>query len=157
MENIIKIEEVRDLNLGNMGSLNGSKGASLGMSGMLSALAGYTSYDGYVVETTKHKYHILIDNGQSCCENWGYMVCEDDIEDFLNAELLEVRFTDTALNQAKLNEEFPYGFDDGSIQFVDFVTNKGVLQLAVYNEHNGYYGHSILVAKDEDVLLSDTL
>lgn len=129
---ITQIKEVGSLNLGNVGALNGSKGARLGMSGMISALSDYTSYDGYLVETTEHKYHILIDNGQSCCENWGYMTSEDDLKDYIGTELREVRLTDTALNQAKIDEDFYYG---GNIQFVDFVTDNGVFQIAVRSIH----------------------
>lgn len=43
------------------------------------------------------------------------------------------------------------------IQFVDFVTSRGTFQLAVYNSHNGYYGHGIIVAKDDEILLNETL
>lgn len=71
--------------------------------------------------------------------------------------LREVRCTDTVLKQATLDKAAPYGFDEGGIQFVDFVTNIGTFQLAVYNSHNGYYGHGIIVAKDDDILLDDTL
>ena len=157
MEKILNIEEINNLNLSNFGSDSGSKGASMGMAGMLNALGGYGSYDGFVLTTSRHEYHVLIDNGQSCCENWGYMISEDDTDDFLNSNLLDVRLTDTALNQKKIDEDFEFGLDEGSIQFVDFVTDTGVFQLAVYNEHNGYYGHSIIVAKDDEILLSDTI
>lgn len=95
-------------------------------------------------------------NGQSCCENWGYLSSEDDLTQFIGNELIEVKLTDVALNQSKL-EDSGYYDGDGGIQFVDFVTNKGVFQLAVYNSHNGYYGHGIVVAKDNDILLNDTL
>jgi hypothetical protein len=60
------------------------------------------------------------------------------------------------LNQTVVKESGYYE-DEGGIQFVDFVTDKGVFQLAVYNAHNGYYGHGILVAKDDEILLNDTL
>lgn len=70
---------------------------------------------------------------------------------------MEVKVTDTALNQkvlTKMEEEY---ICNGSIQFVDFITNNGVFQLAVYNVHNGYYGHGILVAKDDEILLDSCL
>lgn len=121
--------------------------------GDLNILPDYTSYIGYSLETTKHKYHILIDNYSFCCEEWGYMTSEDDLKDYIGTELKEVRLTDIALNQAKIDEDFPDGFDFGGIQFVDFVTDNGVFQIAVYNAHNGYYGHSILIAQDEEVLM----
>ena len=128
----------------------------LGMSGMLSAIFGYGKWDGYKIKTENHEFNLLIDNGQSCCESWGYFFLNDDEQDFVGAELLEVNLTDTALNKQKVDESGYYEYA-GGIQFVDFVTNKGVLQIAVYNAHNGYYGHPIIFAKDEEIFHQDTL
>ena len=118
---------------------------------------GWGSFEGYELETDKHIFSVLISGYQNCCESWGYFSTNDDTEDFIGQELLEVKLTDVALNEVRINEDFKYGFDCGGIQFVDFVTNKGVFQLAVYNSHNGYYGHSIYVLKDDTELLSDCL
>jgi hypothetical protein len=156
MEKIIRINEVSECKLTNRG--NSADCAKLGISHMLNILCcGYSSYDGFEVETTDHKYLILIDNGQCCCESWGYFASEDDFGDFIGKELASVELTDKALNHKKV-EESDYYDDEGGIQFVDFkMTNGSVLQFAVYNAHNGYYGHPIIVAKDEDILLADTL
>ncbi|NLW78739.1 MAG: hypothetical protein GXY32_04930 [Ruminococcaceae bacterium] len=147
MDKIKSIGEVQNLQLGNVGPLNGSSGSRLGISQMLSALGGYGSYDGYRVVTDNNTYHVLIDNGQSCCESWGYVCSEDDPQQFVGADLLEVVLTDTALQTAPISEAASY-LDEGGIQFVDFKTDKGTFQLAVYNGHNGYYGHSIIIAKN---------
>lgn len=116
----------------------------------------YKMMDGYKVETDKHTFYVLIDNMQSCCESWGYFSNEDDFNDFIGAELFEINLTDKALNKKKLKESGYYE-DEGGIQFVDFVTSIGVFQLAVYNAHNGYYGHGILVLKDNETVLEDVL
>lgn len=138
--------------------LTGEGGARLGVVQMLNQLSGTESMDGYEVATDQHVYRVLINNEESCCESWGYLASEDDLAPFLGAELREVRLTDTALNMTRVEQSEHYGdMDAGGIQFVDFVTDRGTFQLVVYNAHNGYYGHSILVAKDDDVLLSDTL
>ena len=113
---------------------------------------------------------ILIDNLQNCCENWGYMVSEDNFEDFIGKDLISIELTDTALNKdnieniAKYKQRADYIIEclnfinTGGIQFIDFKMSDGnVLQFAVYNEHNGYYGHSIIVAKDKEILLQNTL
>lgn len=156
MEKVLKIEEVTGLKLGNVGGP--TERVSLGMAQMLNALCGCSEYDGYKITTTEHEYMILIDNGQSCCESWGYFSSDDDFEKFIGQNLHSVELTDTALNRKKLDEVEPYGFYRGGIQFVDFKMGNGsVLQFAVYNAHNGYYGHPIIVAKDKDILLSDTL
>ena len=113
--------------------------------------------DGYQVTTDQHEYRVLIDNWQNCCEKWGYIASEDDLEGYVGAALLEVRLTDTALNTEILEQHDLTYFEEGSIQFVDFVTDQGTFQLAVYNGHNGYYGHSIRVTKDAEVLLDGGL
>jgi hypothetical protein len=49
------------------------------------------------------------------------------------------------LNVKKLDEITEECDSGGGTQFVDFETSKGVFQLTVYNRHNGYYGHDILI------------
>lgn len=123
------------------------------------AVLGFRGYhmDGYKVETDAHTFLVLISNYQSCCESWGYLASDDDLGYFLGATLVEVRLTDKALNQEVVEESDYYEGDDGGIQFVDFITDRGTFQLAVYNAHNGYYGHTILILKDNDVLLENVL
>ena len=151
------IEEVSDIQVRPAARLDG-RGGRLGFSGMLDALmVGSTSMDGYRVQTDLHTFHVLVSNGQSCCESWGYLCSEDNPQQFLGAELLEVRLTDTALKPEVVEKSGYYGGDCGGIQFVDFVTDRGTFQLAVYNAHNGYYGHEVLIAKDEEIILRDVL
>jgi hypothetical protein len=130
--------------------------ARLGVVQMMQQLmGGYSSMDGYKIETDKHVFYVLIDNGQSCCESWGYLSSDDDFTKVIGRELVEVNLTDTS--RLKENIDDLLYLDEGGVQFVDFVTDRGVLQLAVYNGHNGYYGHGILVARDEEILLNETL
>lgn len=152
---IKNIEEITNLKINPVAKMNG-KGGRLGMSQMINALGGYSEMDGYKVETESHIFYVLIDNGQSCCESWGYFSSNDDIKQFIGTELKEINLTDKSLNTNKL-EESDYFEDEGGIQFVDFVTSNGVLQLVIYNAHNGYYGHGILVVKDDEILLNETL
>jgi len=152
---ITEIKELHDFKIRPVAALEG-KGGHLGMSQMINMLGGFADMDGFLVETDKHKYYVLIDNGQSCCESWGYLSSEDDLTQFIGANLIEVKLTDKALNQ-RIVDESGYYEDEGGIQFVDFATDKGVFQLAVYNSHNGDYGHGILVTKDDDILLNETL
>lgn len=154
---ILSIETVANVKLGNAGALSGSNVSQLGICGMLNALRGYVKYDGYRIKTEEHEFNILISNEQNCCEEWGYFYLNDNEQDFVGANLLHINLTDTMLNKKKYEDEIPYGLDSGGIQFVDFETDKGVLQFAVYNGHNGYYGHSIIIAKDEEIVLQDTL
>lgn len=150
------IEEVTDMKARPIGSLEGSAGSHLGFTQMLNALGGYGLMDGYKVKTDSTEILILIDNGQSCCESWGYFSSDDDLTRFIGATLTEINLTDVALSKSAVEKSDWYG-GDGGIQFVDFVTNKGVFQIAVYNAHNGYYGHGIVVAIGNEVFHEDTL
>ena len=154
---IIKsIEEVSEVKLEPIAPLEG-KGGRIGLGQMVNhVFGGYSSMDGYRVTTDQHAIYVLIDNQQSCCESWGYLASDDDLQAYVGAELRQITLTDTALN-TQVVEASEYYDDEGGIQFVDFATSKGTFQLAVYNAHNGYYGHGILVAKDDEVLLNDTL
>lgn len=156
---IQKIEKVENLNLRPIGPMVGSNGAQAGFSQMTGLLGGHSSMDGYRVETDRHTVLVLIDSSQDCCESWGYVDSAENLNDFVGGELREIVLTDTALNAVivERHQQKEYGFDGGGIQFVDFLTSKGKLQLAVYNAHNGYYGHGIVVALDGQPLHEDTL
>lgn len=100
-------------------------------------------YEGYEITTDKAKYIVAIDNDQQCCENWGYLTSEDDFEKFIGNELVEVRTDESRETE----------FETKYTCFVDFVTTKGTLQFVLYNEHNGYYGHKVIISRTEEGLL----
>lgn len=105
----------------------------------------WSNMAGFVVKTTEQEIKLGISDYQSCCESWGYFMSEDNINEFVGAELLEMKITDTARNTTKFNDEVPGGVYDGDVMFVDLVTDKGTLQFVAYNSHNGYYGHTAVV------------
>lgn len=155
---LLEIKEVTNLKLTHPSKAKGKNGGQLGIKGMIDTLCGYGKYDGYSIKTNCHEYLILINNGQCCCENWGCFSSEDDFQKYVGKKLIKVELTDTELNKKKYEEDLPYGLDAGGIQFVDFVFADGsVLQFAVYNEHNGYYGHDIIIARDNKIFCTDTL
>jgi hypothetical protein len=105
------------------------------------------SGDGYVITTDKQIIKLLIDNGQGCCENWGYFMSEDDLGGFIGAEIIDISVTDTALKTEQLKD---FDFDcGGGVMFVNINTDKGLLQFVAYNEHNGYYGHEAVVISEQ--------
>ena len=116
----------------------------------------YGEFDGFEVKTEVDSYKVLIENGQSCCESWGYFDTNDNKDDFLGAMLLDVRTTDTILNSKRL-ETLEVSVEISECMFVDFITNRGTFQLAVYNSHNGYYGHSVLLLKNNDHVIDSGL
>lgn len=109
----------------------------------------YNSGEGFVIRTTKQEIKILIANSSNCCENWGHFSTNDNVDDFIGARILGIKLTNEALNTQMIKDKFEYGFDGGGIQFVDIETNLGSLQFAVYNSHNGYYSHSIIIQSEQ--------
>lgn len=98
--------------------------------------------EGFAITTDKQVIRMGISNDQSCCENWGYFMSNDNPGEFIDAELFGVTVVDTCLNTHKMDEANPYGLDAGEAMFVNFETSKGTLQFTAYNSHNGYYGHT---------------
>lgn len=104
------------------------------------------TYEGFHVITDHQTIKVGISNMQSCCENWGYLITNDFIDEFIGSELLNIVLVDSALNDKKI-DEIEY-CDSGDAMFVNFETSKGVFQIVAYNCHNGYYGHSaVLISK----------
>lgn len=112
----------------------------------------WNSASGYAITTNKQVIKLLIDDDQQCCENFGYFMSEDDFSDFVGAELLDIKVTDTELKEGLL-EKHDLDINDrwfeGGVMFVDLITSKGTLQFVAYNEHNGYYGHEAKVISEQ--------
>ena len=92
-------------------------------------------YEGLVIETDKGNIKLVITNGQNCCENWGNLFFEtpDNISKFIGAKILEVQDIDIKRDTDVNNETQ-----------LRITTNKGAIQYAIYNEHNGYYSHGTI-------------
>jgi len=106
----------------------------------------WSVYEGFQIITDQQTIKIGISNSQTCCENWGYLITNDDTGDFIGSELLNIVMVDSALNDKKI-EEFEY-LNGGGAMFVNLETSKGLLQIVAYNCHNGYYGHNaVLISK----------
>jgi hypothetical protein len=114
----------------------------------------YSELSGYIVKTDKSEYRFGISNDQNCCEHWGHLTSEDDLDMFVGAELTDVSVVDEALKttELKLKGEVNLFRYMDSCMFVNINTNIGTLQLVAYNDHNGYYGHSVVLEKDEVVI-----
>lgn len=111
----------------------------------------WCEFEGFQVITDKQTIKLGIANSQSCCESWGYFMSEDDLSGFIGARLIDVKIVDDALNVTKLKESVSsYGenYCECETMFVNFDTDKGLLQFTAYNDHNGYYGHSAVVVSE---------
>lgn len=105
---------------------------------------GWSNYDGWQIITDQQTIKIGIQNGQDCCENWGYVISNDNPDEFIGATINEIKIVDTALNAAKAPEIY-----EGAAMFVNIETDKGTLQFTTYNEHNGYYGHEAVLISQQ--------
>lgn len=106
----------------------------------------WQTFDGYQIVTDKQTIKMGISNSQSCCEDWGYFMSNDNLEEFVGANLIDVKITDTELNSKKLQEKDLY---EPCLMFVDFNTTNGTLQFVAYNSHNGYYGHDAVLVSEQ--------
>lgn len=104
----------------------------------------YYDYDGFVITLDSGKsIKMGVSNGQSCCENWGYFMTNDDVSEFIGAQVLAVNIVDGCLNVEKAQDLY-----EGEAMFVNIETTKGTLQFTAYNEHNGYYSHEAVVISE---------
>ena len=120
----------------------------------------YKGMEGYKIVTDKQEILILINNSQQCCEEWGYEACsekgiletQDDLDDYIGAEILDIEIVDTEKDIYKSLTDKVYRFYSSNAEFVNIKTSKGKLQFAVYNAHNGYYGHKIYIKFNNEVI-----
>ena len=112
----------------------------------------YNAVAGYEIVTTQQRIKLFIDDYSRCCEHWGYFWCNDNPQDFVGAHLRSVSITDTALNEVLMKSnglELNDMWFRGDVIFVNVDTDRGVLQFVAYNEHNGYYGHTVTVQSNQ--------
>lgn len=81
------------------------------------------------------------DDGQSCCES-RYMRSDADLPYYVGAKFLSAEIRE-APNMA-------YEYVEHEVQFLVLITDRGNIDVANHNEHNGYYGgFTIRAAKIE--------
>lgn len=84
---------------------------------------------------------VIFDNGQSCCES-RYMTTDDDLSYFKDCTFDNIELRDAP--------NMPNEWGEHEVQFLLITTSKGVFTMETHNEHNGYYGGFLIVARDED-------
>lgn len=113
----------------------------------------HSHHEGFKISTNKQDIYITVSGGQCCCEDAGYLSSNDNLEEFIGAELLDIKQVDEALNAKEVPKDSyassEYFWDGGGIIFINLETSKGTAQFAVYNRHNGYYGHSVSVKSNQ--------
>lgn len=104
----------------------------------------YGTMEGFEITTDKQIIRMGISDGRDCCEVTGFFMSEDNLDEFIGADLLSVETVDECLVPAKMED-----FYEGGTMFVNLKTDRGVLQFTAYNSHNGYYGHSAVVESEQ--------
>lgn len=122
------------------------------------------TFDGFKIVTNQKVIILAIDNEQQCCEHVGYFMTNDNINEFIGAELNNINYIDGDLKvhtvitsianivnkdvihtysqyYVDIRKKIELGAEDNYALFVNFETNKGQLQFVAYNAGNGYYGH----------------
>lgn len=119
----------------------------------------YSLYSGYLINLDNDRgCFVLIESGQFSYENSGYVISTDEPDDFIGAELLNVTLTSKALNTKQMMQELEDNeIVESEAVFVNFETSAGLFQIAVYNSHDGYYGHDVVIVYDDKVLFDDLL
>ena len=114
-------------------------------------------FDGYRIITDKQTIVIGIANDTEnggCCEESGYIISEDDIGSFVGASLFNIReiYQEESkvglkiLNRLlDINSKYDHCDRTTNTIFINLETSKGDLQFAVYNNHNGYYEHNVVI------------
>ena len=106
-------------------------------------------YEGFIVKTDERTIKCLISNEQNCCETSGYLTSEDDLDNYIGADLLSVQSVSGENFDKKLLENVARHVTIEDCMFLEFTTSKGSFQLVVYNEHNGYYSHKVIFDQEE--------
>lgn len=101
--------------------------------------------DGWEITTNKQIIIVGISSGKSCCENYGTMSTLDNVNDFIGETLIDICLTKKDLTSLSLDN----CCDDDDSMFVTFKTSNGPFQFVLYNSHNGYYGHSVIVRSSQ--------
>lgn len=110
-------------------------------------------YEGFVITLEDDsQIKMGIDNSQNCCENWGYLISEDDLTQFVGAEYYGIEAVGQALEHVEVKNVY-----EGGVMFINIKTSEGVLQFVAYNEHNGYYSHDAVVIENGTVTHSESL
>lgn len=111
-----------------------------------------THYMGVIIKLSGgYRLKFGISEQRQCCENHGYLATLDDASDFIDAKVLNIHYTETALNSSDLivcGEPL----DIDSCMFITVKTSRGDFQLVAYNEHNGHYGHHVSCVIEQALL-----
>lgn len=110
--------------------------------------------DGVKIDFDNDKSLVFgISNDQDCCEEWVYKVDDEDVSNYIGAKIHSIEIVDHYVS-TQLEE---IGACETDCYFLNVMTTKGELNFAVYNIHNGYYGHRVTMKYDNKEMFSKFL
>lgn len=99
---------------------------------------GFGCNDGFVIITSMRRIRIGIERARQRVRfDYGYFVSENDISDFIGAELTDYSVGDTLLKPIDSVDESI--MRESEVMFLNLETSKGVVQFGVY-KNNDYDG-----------------
>jgi len=114
----------------------------------------YAKFDGYRLALSGFiSIYLLIENGQACSEEYGYISTNDNLQEFVGATILKIELSNEIelIDLTEIKKLSGLVKDEFYAEFITIYTSKGSFQLAVYNAHNGFYGHQVLcILKNEN-------
>ena len=122
-------------------------------------------WDGFEIKTDTTKIYLLVSNGQQCCENFGLLRSDSDLEYFVGKNILKIEATNTRFETSKLAmplvgmNKYAGLFDDKlpRTMFITITTLDGCFQFGVYNAHNGFYGHVVRIIQNNIIMTERTI
>lgn len=107
-------------------------------------------YKGIYITTNKAVLKFEIGADRQCCEHFGYFSYSEfdkPYEHFIDAEIYQIFISNDEAENKKvfdITDEVKHQmYDIDAAVFINVMTSKGKMQIVIYNEHNGYYGHEI--------------
>ena len=116
--------------------------------------------DGFLVRTSKREFCVGISNEQQCCEKWGAVTLDaDDLRSFIGSDLMGISIVDKERNVTRFDiKRLDLDYEEeGEAMFINFETSVDTLQFVLYNIHNGYYGHNVILSCNGSPLISKSL
>lgn len=86
---------------------------------------------GFEVHSSQQVIRLVIENFQSCCEEWGAGCTAS--KEFIGARIQKVGWGKDVITHG----------GDCKTAVVEITTDQGKFELQVWNNHNGYYPHDI--------------
>ena len=112
---------------------------------------------GYRIATDRTVIEFGISTCHQCCERWGYFSSDDDLGRFVGKEISDIELYSEKEGSYGIPEDAE-DLECGGICFITVrLTDGDSFQLAVYNAHNGYYGHDIWVRVGDEGILADEI